>query len=152
MAEIARHLVVSGHGINVRWGISSASERGDELPKARVTTVMFNSEKPEELVEFWTKVLGVQAHPHNQSTEHIWLFPTEGENFKLGFQRVARKSSDAQEVHIDVAVEDLNESEELVKKLGGSHLKTSRTSSGFEWRILRDPQGIPFCIFKDSGH
>lgn len=113
---------------------------------------MFNSEKPEELVEFWTEVLGVQAHPHNQSTEHIWLFPTEGENFKLGFQRVVRKSSDAQEVHIDVAVEDLNETEELVKRLGGSHLKTSRTSSGFEWRILRDPQGNPFCIFKDSGH
>jgi len=117
-----------------------------------VTTVMFNSENPEVLVNFWSKVLGVEAHPHNDSTEHIWLFPTPGENFKLGFQRVAKKSSDSQEIHIDVAVDDLNETEDLVKILGGSHVKTSRTSSGFEWRILKDPQGNSFCIFKDSGH
>jgi predicted enzyme related to lactoylglutathione lyase len=122
------------------------------LGKAKVTTVMFNSENPEVLVGFWSKVLGVEAHPHNDSTEHIWLFPTPGENFKLGFQRVAKKSSDSQEIHIDVAVDDLNETEDLVKILGGSHVKTSRTSSGFEWRILKDPQGNSFCIFKDSGH
>jgi len=59
------------------------------MAKLRVATVMFNSENPEELVAFWTKVLGVPAHPHNESTEHIWLFPTPDENFKLGFQRVA---------------------------------------------------------------
>ena len=122
------------------------------LGKAKVTTVMFNSENPEVLVGFWSKVLGVEAHPHNDSTEHIWLFPTPGENFKLGFQRVAKKSSDSQEIHIDVAVDDINETEDLVKSLGGSHVKTSRTSSGFEWRILKDPQGNSFCIFKDSGH
>ena len=122
------------------------------MGKAKVTTVMFNSENPEELVNFWGKVLGVEAHPHSDSTEHIWLFLTPGENFKLGFQRVTKKSSDSQEIHIDVAVDDLNETEDLVKNLGGSHVKTSRTSSGFEWRILKDPQGNSFCIFKDSGH
>ena len=122
------------------------------MGKAKVTTVMFNSENPEVLVNFWGKVLGVEAHPHNDSTEHIWLFPTPGENFKLGFQRVAKKFSDSQEIHIDVAVDDLNETEDLVKSLGGTHVKTSRTSSGFEWRILKDPQGNSFCIFKDSGH
>jgi predicted enzyme related to lactoylglutathione lyase len=122
------------------------------MGRARVTTVMFNSVSPEVLVDFWGKVLGVEAHPHNDSTEHIWLFPTPGENFKLGFQRVAKKSSDSQEIHIDVAVDDLNETENLVRSLGGSHLKTSRTSSGFEWRILKDPEGNCFCIFKDSNH
>ncbi|MFM8404409.1 MAG: VOC family protein [Actinomycetota bacterium] len=113
---------------------------------------MFNSENPEALVDFWSKVLGVEAHPHNDSTEHIWLLPTPGESFKLGFQRVAKRSSDSQEIHIDVAVDDLNETQDLVENLGGSHAKTSRTSSGFEWRILKDPQGNSFCIFKDSDH
>ena len=122
------------------------------MGKAKVTTVMFNSENPEVLVNFWGKVLGVEAHPHNASTEHIWLLPTPGENFKIGFQRVAKKSSDSQEIHIDVAVDDLNETQDLVSSLGGSHVKTSRTSSGFEWRILKDPEGNSFCIFKDSGH
>jgi hypothetical protein len=50
------------------------------MVKFRVTTVMFNSENPEELINFWGKVLGVEAHPYNASTEHIWLFPTPGEN------------------------------------------------------------------------
>lgn len=122
------------------------------MVKAKVTTVMFNSENPEELVSFWGKVLGVEAHPHNDSTELIYLFPTPGENFQLGFQRVVKKSSNTQEIHIDVAVDNLNEMEDLVKNLGGSHVKTSRTSGGFEWRILKDPQGNSFCIFKDFGH
>lgn len=122
------------------------------MVKARVTTVMFNSENPEELVKFWCNVLGVEAHPHNESTEHIWLFPTEGENFKLGFQRVAKKSFESQEVHIDVAVEDLDETEISVKQNGGSHVKTTRLANGFEWRILKDPQGNSFCIFREFGH
>lgn len=109
------------------------------MGKAKVTTVMFNSEKREVLVNFWSKVLGVEAHPHSDSTEHIWLFPTPGENFKLGFQRVAKRSANSQEIHIDVAVDDLNVTEDLVKNLGGSHVKTSVASSGFEWRILKDP-------------
>jgi len=122
------------------------------MVNARVTTVMFNSENPEQLIDFWSNLLSVKAHPHNATTEHIWLFPTPGENFKLGFQRVQKKSTDSSEVHIDVAVDDLNEAEELVKRLGGSHVKTSRTGGGFEWRILKDPEGNQFCIFLDSGH
>jgi predicted enzyme related to lactoylglutathione lyase len=122
------------------------------MGKVRVATVMFNSENPEELVKFWCKVLGVKAHPHNESTEHIWLFPTEEENFKLGFQRVAKKSSQSQEVHIDISVDNLDETEMLVKKGGGSHFKTTRLTNGFEWRILKDPQGNAFCIFKEFGH
>lgn len=122
------------------------------MARARITTVMLNSENPEELVEFWCKVLGVEAHPYDHSTEHIWLFSTPGESFKLTFQRVAKKHSESQEVHIDVAVDDLQEAEMVVRQNGGSHVKTSRTSSGFEWRILKDPQGNSFCIFKDSGH
>ena len=103
------------------------------MGKAKVTPVMFNSENPEVLVNFWSKALGVEAHPHSDSTEHIWLFPTPGENFKLGFQQIAKKSADSQEIHIDVAVDNLNETEDLVKNLGGTHVNTSRTSSGFAW-------------------
>lgn len=122
------------------------------MVKARITTVMFNSENPEELVKFWRKVLGVDAHPHDKETEHIWLFPTPGEQFKLGFQRVVKRSSGSQEVHIDIAVDNLDETEELVKQSGGSHVKTTRLANGFEWRILKDPQGNAFCIFKEFDH
>ena len=122
------------------------------MVRARVTTVMFNSDKPEELVQFWSNFLDVKAHPHNASTEHIWLFPTEGDSFKLGFQRVTMRESHSNEVHIDVAVDDLDEAQRLAINLGGKHVKTNKVSNGFEWRVLEDPQGHHFCIFKDFGH
>ena len=39
-----------------------------QKPRAQVTTVMFNSEKPEELVRFWSSILEVSAHPHTAET------------------------------------------------------------------------------------
>ncbi|MEY5018265.1 MAG: hypothetical protein RJB54_183 [Actinomycetota bacterium] len=122
------------------------------MVKARVTTVMFNSHEPEKLVHFWSSFLNVKAHPHNESTEHIWLFPTEGENFKLGFQRVTEAVTPTNDVHVDVAVENLDEAQELVLRLGGQHIKTSKMSNGFEWRVLEDSQGNHFCIYRDFDH
>ena len=119
------------------------------MPKARVTTVMFNSENPEELVRFWSKLLSVEAHPHNEKTEHIWLFPQEPNGFKLGFQRVAKKNFPSHEVHIDIAVDDLDTCEKLVLELGGKHIKTTKLQNGFEWRVFEDPQANPFCIYLD---
>lgn len=115
--------------------------------KARVTTVMFNSEHPEELVNFWSTLLAVQAHPFNEHTEHIWLTPQEPNGFKLGFQRVSKKVYSSQETHIDIAVDDLDECQNLVLKLGGRHIKTTKLQNGFEWRVLEDPQSNPFCIY-----
>lgn len=115
--------------------------------KARVTTVMFNSEKPEELVKFWSKLLSVESHPFNEKTEHIWLMPQEPNGFKLGFQRVNKKHSTVQETHIDIAVDDLDACEKLVLELGGKHVKSTKLQNGFEWRVLEDPQSNPFCIY-----
>jgi predicted enzyme related to lactoylglutathione lyase len=108
---------------------------------------MFNSERPEELVEFWSKFLEVDAHPHNSNTEHIWLFPQEAEGVKLGFQRVDKKSIGNAEIHIDIAVTNLDEAEERAINLGGAIVSRTRIPNGFEWRVLEDPQGNPFCIY-----
>lgn len=116
---------------------------------ARVTTVMFNSTKPEELVQFWCEILQVEAHPHNQATEHIWLFSQEPNGFKLGFQRVTEVVPHYSQVHIDVAVDDLDGVQDKVVSLGGAHVKTTRLKNGFEWRVLTDPQGNQFCIFPE---
>lgn len=108
---------------------------------------MFNSERPEELVEFWSKLLEVQAHPHTDATEHIWLFPQEVGGLKLGFQRVQSKRSGSSETHIDLAVKDLDEVEARVISLGGALLSRTRLTNGFEWRVLTDPQENQFCIY-----
>ena len=115
--------------------------------RTRVTTVMFNSEHPEELIDFWSKLLEVDAHPHNLNSEHIWLFPQEKDGVKLGFQRVAKKLESNSELHIDIAVQNLDEVEALVISLGGTVESKTRIPNGFEWRVLKDPQGNSFCIY-----
>ena len=120
------------------------------MGKASVTTVVFNSKNPEVLVNSCARVLGFEAPPHSDATEHIWLFPTPGENINSCSQRTA-KNADSREEHFDVAVDDLNETEASVKSLGGNHVKISRTSSGFERRKLKNPQEDLSCISKDSG-
>ncbi|MFM8897805.1 MAG: VOC family protein [Actinomycetota bacterium] len=120
-------------------------------PRLRITTVMFNSEYPEELVKFWSSLLQVEAHPHNEKTEHIWLFPQEENGIKLGFQRVAKKHHSESEIHIDIAVDDLDHWEGEVLRLGGSVQARTKLDMGFEWRILQDPQGNAFCIFVPFG-
>lgn len=119
--------------------------------KVQVTTVMFNSENPEELVRFWSSLLEVDAHPHNERTEHIWLMPQEPGGFKLGFQRVTKKSDAPAEIHIDLAVEDLDAVEARAVSLGAKVIKRTKLEMGFEWRVLEDPQGNPFCIFVPFG-
>ncbi|MFM8843672.1 MAG: VOC family protein [Actinomycetota bacterium] len=120
-------------------------------PRLRITTVMFNSEYPEELVKFWSSLLQVEAHPHNEKTEHIWLFPQEENGIKLWFQRVAKKHHSESEIHIDIAVDDLDHWEGEVLRLGGSVQARTKLDMGFEWRILQDPQGNAFCIFVPFG-
>ena len=104
--------------------------------KVQVTTVMFNSENPEELVRFWSSLLEVDAHPHNERTEHIWLMPQEPGGFKLGFQRVTKKSDAPAEIHIDLAVEDLDAVEARAVSLGAKVIKRTKLEMGFEWRVL----------------
>ena len=118
--------------------------------RAQIATVMLNSEEPEKLVEFWSKILAVSAHPHDAQTEHIWLFPQREGGVKLGFQRVAKRVSSTHELHLDIAVDDLDETEQLVIESGGRHIKTTKLGSGFEWRILEDRDGNQFCIFPDK--
>ena len=120
-------------------------------PRLRITTVMFNSENPEVLVKFWSRLLQVEAHPHNEKTEHIWLFPQEENGIKLGFQRVAKKHHSESEIHIDIAVDDLDHWEGEVLRLGGSVQARTKLDMGFEWRVLRDPQENAFCIFVPFG-
>ena len=119
-----------------------------QKPRAQVTTVMFNSEKPEQLVRFWSSILEVSAHPHTAETEHIWLMPQEPNGFKLGFQRVAKKLNTNAEVHLDIAVHDLDEIEKQVLELGGKVIQRTKLDNGFEWRVLHDPQDNPFCIYQ----
>ncbi len=70
---------------------------------ARIRTIIINSEQPDLLVGFWSRLLGVAVLEHDDEAGIVWLAPdTEG----------------------------------------GVNL-------GFQWRVMADPDGKEFCIFRD---
>jgi predicted enzyme related to lactoylglutathione lyase len=50
-----------------------------------------------------------------------------------------------QQLHLDVTVDDVDEAESAVLKLGA----TSLSSGGHNWRVYADPAGKPFCLCWD---
>lgn len=115
---------------------------------ARVRTIIINSTQPNTLVTFWQKLLGVGVQERSDGI--TWLEPDTAGGVNIGFQHVQDKLSSHTEAHLDVAVEDMESAAALVAELGGSHLATNVLDSGFEWRVMRDPDGNEFCIFVES--
>jgi predicted enzyme related to lactoylglutathione lyase len=117
------------------------------MARAHVRTVIMNSEEPERLAEFWAAVLGVRMREHDPEAGIIWLEPDEPGGVNIGFQRVAHRASGPSETHIDVAVEGLDAAQASIEERGGALREVHTLEGGFEWRVLMDPDGNPFCIF-----
>ena len=119
------------------------------MARIRITNLTLNSEKPLELVRFWTEFLGVKAHPHNENSEHIFFHPQEPGGIRLAIQKVTKKHHTDSEIHFDIATDDLDALEEKALSLGAKLESRTRLDNGFEWRVLHDPQNNPFCIFTE---
>lgn len=115
------------------------------MPSPRITTVIVNSEQPDGLVEFWRAFL--QTEVHFSEGGITWLkAPVEGA-VAVGVQHVERKLGGHTEMHLDIVVDDLDGAQAVVEELGGGLVEVHRLESGFEWRVMHDPDGNEFCIF-----
>ncbi len=115
---------------------------------AHIRTIIVNSERPEALVAFWSDILGVEVAERDDEASIVWLAPDSEGGVNLGFQRVAAKLATHTEVHVDVSVDDLDATERTVIELGGALVKRNMLASGFQWRVMADPDGNEFCIFR----
>lgn len=52
-----------------------------------------------------------------------------------------------QQLHLDFAVDDLDEAEARLLKLGAA--KPDFQPGGGQWRVLTDPAGHPFCLTRN---
>ncbi len=52
-----------------------------------------------------------------------------------------------QQFHLDFAVDDLDEAEALLLKLGAA--KPDFQPGGGQWRVFTDPAGHPFCLTRN---
>jgi hypothetical protein len=111
----------------------------------RFQAVAIDCPDPVALAEFYAQLLDTTAFP----PEGDWVFldpPTGGPH--IGFQRAADFVAPTwpapdvqQQLHLDLAVDDLDAAHERAVALGARLLDTQET-----FRVYADPVGHPFCL------
>jgi predicted enzyme related to lactoylglutathione lyase len=113
----------------------------------RIRTIIINAEDPTVVVAFWAGFLDVTVHEADEDAGIVWLRPDTDGGVNLGVQRVEHPPSSDTQVHVDIAVDDLDHATATIERLGGRLRKVNRLANGFEWRVMCDPVGHEFCIF-----
>ncbi len=113
----------------------------------RLGAVVLDCPEPRPLAAFYRGLLGWEIE--DAADEWVTL-RGDGEG-RLSFQQAPDHSAPQwpdpgfpQQVHLDVAVDDLDVAEEAALDLGAILLEGA--TSGRTWRVLADPAGHPFCL------
>lgn len=99
------------------------------------------------LVEFWRGVLNVGVLSIDEDLGITWLQPDNEFGVRLGIQEVAERHQHKPQLHLDIAVENLEKSATQAVASGASIVATHHNASGMPWRILADPEGNEFCLY-----
>jgi catechol 2,3-dioxygenase-like lactoylglutathione lyase family enzyme len=106
---------------------------------------------PKALAAFYQQATGLELHPASDD-DFVALACQDG--LIIGFQRVDGYQapdwpgqSAPQQLHLDFAVDDLNEAEALLLKLGAA--KPTFQPNGDLARVFTDPAGHPFCLTRN---
>jgi catechol 2,3-dioxygenase-like lactoylglutathione lyase family enzyme len=113
----------------------------------RLGAVVLDCADPAELARFWAAVLGRSAR---EDSPTWWELEAVDGEVSLAFQRVDRHRRPGrrrpQQLHIDVAVDDLDVAEQRVLALGAEPAGARHLGEGAPWRVYSDPAGHPFCL------
>ena len=113
---------------------------------ARFPVAVLDCPDPQALARFYSAVLD---WPVVQSDEAVWFIRAEHGD-SLGFQKVDGYRSPQwpgqevpQQLHLDLAVDDLDVAEAAVLELGAVK---HEYQPGTTFRVFLDPAGHPFCL------
>jgi predicted enzyme related to lactoylglutathione lyase len=114
---------------------------------AKVGYLVIDAADPVALSRFWCGLLAVTVDTEIGEGEFLVMSPTE-DGLTVGFQRVADAKLGKNRVHLDLVVDDLDQSTAEIEKLGGRWLEPGNTREleGFQWRCMADPEGNEFDI------
>jgi hypothetical protein len=116
---------------------------------------------PINLANFYSSITGLKVDVTTENTDSniVWVELKDNQGIpKLAFQKVANYKAPTwpegpipQQLHLDFAVKDLDETEIELLKIGAVKTefqpgspKTNDYST--EFRVYLDPEGHPFCI------
>jgi hypothetical protein len=112
----------------------------------RLGSVSLDCNDPLALASFWSNLLGGEIIFTSDDfvavkLEHVWLSTLRVKNYE---QPVWPQGSLPKQIHLDLAVDDLDQSE--LKALGLGAVKADYQPQPERWRVMLDPAGHPFCL------
>lgn len=121
-------------------------------PIARLQVVALDCPDPHALAAFYGAVLGTETEPDDEDDpDWVQLRPVGGST-ALAFQQVADHrppqwpgAEHPQQLHLDLAVPDLDAGEAAVLALGA---RKHEVQPGETFRVFLDPAGHPFCLVR----
>ncbi|MGW4512921.1 VOC family protein [Streptomyces sp. NPDC004393] len=119
--------------------------------RMRLCSITLDCADPPALAAFYQQATGLEPHP---KSDDDFAGLNGGGGFFIGFQRVddyrAPRWPDQtvpQQIHLDFAVDDLDEAEARLLELGAG--KPEHQPNEARWRVLTDPAGHPFCLVRE---
>lgn len=114
---------------------------------ASVGFLVIDSQDPTRITPFWCGLLDVEVESTIGDGQFVVLHPTT-DGLTVGFQQVSEPKAGKNRLHLDLVVEDLDESTAEIEALGGTWLEPGNTREleGFKWRCMADPDGNEFDI------
>ncbi|BEP12331.1 VOC family protein [Acidothermaceae bacterium B102] len=111
----------------------------------RLHTVVIDCPDPAALAAFYAELVGWPVVEHDED----WCVLDGGAGQRLAFQRSRQAApptwpdpATPQQLHLDIAVDDIELAEEQVLKLGARPLPGGEE----DFRVYADPAGHPFCL------
>lgn len=117
--------------------------------KPAIRTVMIHASDSGRAATFWSTFMQMPA-AENDGGPFTFLKRVEGESFTIAIQKSESPLSPNSSIHIDIAVEDLDQAEELIVQLGGKITNSVKFENGFEYRVAEDTERNHFCIFVEA--
>jgi predicted enzyme related to lactoylglutathione lyase len=117
---------------------------------ARMRSVVFDCPDTQVLAEFYRDLLSWEITHAGYDEPDGWTVVSNGTH-RIDFQRVTDYRPPTwpdpavpQQLHLDLAVDDLDAAEAGAVKLGAT--KSPEQPSPAEYRVFLDPAGHPFCL------
>ncbi|MFE5165704.1 VOC family protein [Streptomyces sp. NPDC056697] len=117
---------------------------------ASAAVLSLDCAEPEELAEFYARVLGAEIQPMT-TLDRIEIVAPGGSRMAFlrdhGFAPPSwPRPDDSQQAHLDLLVEDIDAAERQVIDLGARPLDTKNNGGPRDTRIYTDPSGHPFSL------
>jgi predicted enzyme related to lactoylglutathione lyase len=110
--------------------------------------ILTDCHDPERLAAFWGAVLGVEIEDRFEDPpQYVNLAPATPDGPRVCFQRVPEAKVVKNRVHLDLAVQDVDEAALRIEELGGRRLPHDDYHEGtYSWRLMADPEENEFCL------